>query len=1016
MPLIIKPSRLGIMTKVEPQRSGGTFVVTALGLFPLHDPSDFLNDQALWPMAAKEMPPGAVLDIGSAKFRGEILLAGHAAAPEGQSVQAMAVGVSVANTTIDLAIFGDRYWMPTDAGMVFTPPKPFTTMPIAPDRAFGGPGHPQNPAGRGFNATVRMHNTGEAVLLPNVEHRQHLIRHVNDAPPPAWVGPADLASPERIKLAGTYDTHWLKTIHPGFPPDVDPRLFSLAPAHQQISGFFQGDEPFHAVGMSPQHPNIKSALPGFRVRCLLDRMSAPAGLCELGMRIDTLWFFAGAGMGIVIYRGAIAIADPDARDIRAVLLAYERMGDAPRPASHYAGIIEARLDREKAINFLLADHLLSPAPDPEEVARRTALREDYNRQVLTQFHDSQTWFARKKATEAGVPLALLPDIPPPDPLPFLLPTPDEMKRGEVNIAEIMDAADKAFKDMTARYGPLQEQLKAGGVQAFLRDPQSLLDSLLPPEQTTPFKEQLDHSLSRSLIPEAPAGLAPDMQVRLDALRDRFPVALDAFLVDEEEALRDACARFDTSIGAQILTRVRDGLASAQTTSLPEAPVGSSNQTTLPAAVDGLLKFLAEEKSPAGAALEKLGAEDPHASRMLHNMLDRLQGIEDSPAKAAPANPQFQVAASLQAASEMVDESGERLDDGLAQLRRISLMPAFPEQPLPAGAAQRFGAYIMTRFGAGERLSGRDLAGANLRGVDFSGQDLSGTFFENADLTGARLTQARCAKAVFAGARLDGADFSRADLTQANLAKASARGASFVGASMEKIVSLETDFEQADLSSVKLADAQLFSVRLSGARLQAAFLSRVVVINGVLERLSAEGAALEECQFVETKLSGSIFARGRLHRCIFVACPAARLDMSQANLDDSIFLGGTDLTQGRFDEAQGEKSTWHGVTLTGASFTYGSFNQATFGESDLSQASFRLASLKRSLFGSAKMTGADLHGANLLEAQLRRADLTGALLRSANLYSADLSMAELTAADFTDANIAKTYLMVPADAH
>ncbi len=310
-------------------------------------------------MAAKEMAPGAVLDLGSAKFRGEILLAGHAVAPEGQSAQAMAVGVSIANTTIDLAVFGDRYWMPTDNGMVFTPPKPFTTMPIAPDRAFGGPGHPQNPTGRGFNATARMHSNGEVVRLPNIEHRQHLIRHVNDTPPPAWVGPVDLASPERIKLAGTYDSHWLKNIHPGFPSDVDPRLFSPAPPYQQVSGFFQGNEPFHAVGMSPQHPNIKSALPGFRVRRLLDRTSAPRrGWRELGMRIDTLWFFAGVGMGIVIYRGAIAIADPDARDIRAVLLAYERMGDASSRRFNLCRNYRSQARPREAINFLLADHLL----------------------------------------------------------------------------------------------------------------------------------------------------------------------------------------------------------------------------------------------------------------------------------------------------------------------------------------------------------------------------------------------------------------------------------------------------------------------------------------------------------------------------------------------------------------------------------------------------------------------------------------------------------------------------------
>jgi hypothetical protein len=274
MPVIIKPSRLGIMTKIEPQKSGGIFVVSALSLFRLHDPSELLTDQALWPMAAKEVPPGSFLDAGSAKVQGELLLGGHASAPKGNSVQAMSVGVAIAGRVIELAVFGDRYWMPQRNGVVFTEPKPFAVMPITPDRAFGGPGFAPNQAGRGFNASARIVG-GDAVLLPNIEYRHDLLRHVDQVPRPALVGPADLAAPERRRLAGTYDSDWLKNYHPGLPPDADLHIYNMAPDDQRIGGYFEPGMPFHAVGMSAQHPDINNRLPLFRVRCLLAHHRPP---------------------------------------------------------------------------------------------------------------------------------------------------------------------------------------------------------------------------------------------------------------------------------------------------------------------------------------------------------------------------------------------------------------------------------------------------------------------------------------------------------------------------------------------------------------------------------------------------------------------------------------------------------------------------------------------------------------------------------------------------------------------
>lgn len=1012
MPVIIKPSRLGIMTKVEPQKYGGIFVVSALGLFRLHDPSEFLSDQALWPMAAKEVPPGSFLDTGSAKVQGEILLGGHASAPNGGTVQAMSVGVAIADKVIDLAVFGDRYWMPQRNGTVFTEPKPFAVMPITPDRAFGGPGFTANQAGRGFNAAQRIVG-GEAVLLPNIEYRKELIRHVDQVPRPALVGPIDLASPERTKLAGTYDNDWLKNYHPGLPPDADLHIYNMAPEDQRIAGYFEPGMPFHAVGMSAQYAEVKNRLPSFRVRCLLERTSSPAGLNELQMRLDTVWFIAGEGMGIVIYRGATPIADSDALDVKGVLLAYERTGDAPRPTAHYAEVMAARVKREPDPKFLLPDAMLSPPLDPDEAERRRCLREAYNRELVTKFHDAQVWFARKKAAEAGIPPHLVPDIPPPTPPPFLLPTPDELARGDVNLAEMIDGVEQYRRETLDRLRPLLDKMSQDPT-ALVRNPDAALDAVMPPDRAQATKDAIAKAMSPDLALER-EGMPEDVRARLAQIAERLPVSFDAPTEDSEEAFQEACDRFATSAGAQLLQDARAALDNPKLAQLPPRPEPTDANRNVASLLDEILKSQPEAKQRKDAVDAELrnsgltaGGQPLSVDRMLGALADIKPPASEIAAGDEPA------AKGVATAYVALDDNQARLDQGLAQVRQIAPSPTFPPQPLSAPTAARFGAHVLTRFGAGESLAERDMAGADLRGTDLSGIDLSGAFLERANLNGVKLTQARCTKTVFAGAHLDEADLSGADLSQANLSQATARGASFRGARMEKFVSLHSDLTAADLTGARLVEANMPFARLTGAKLRQATLIKIAFVKGVMDHLDADGANLEECNFIEMSLAASRFAGARLFRNVFLSCKLPGVRMEQSDLEQSIFLAGTDVAGGRFTGAKGFKTTWQGVMLAGADFSGASFDRATFGDADLSRASLRLASLKHCLFGKAKLTGVDLFGANLLEAQLRRADLSGASLRSANLYSADFTQTALTAADLSGANTAKTYLMLPTD--
>jgi hypothetical protein len=237
-----------------------------------------------------------------------------------------------------VAVVGDRYWQIGGASFTQTEPKPFLAMRLDPARAFGGAGHADNPKGVGFKSAERI-TARLPAPLPNIERPERMIRTIDDSPPPALIGPIDLASPKRRRFAGTYDAAWIANNAPGLPDDVDPRFFLLAPAEQVFPTFLNGGESFALSGFCKDHPTLHGTLPDFRVRAFLARRpkgpDAPGELAEVAMRIDTLWLVAGARRGILVYRGALPVEDIDADDLSHVMLAYERGAEAPRPFDHY---------------------------------------------------------------------------------------------------------------------------------------------------------------------------------------------------------------------------------------------------------------------------------------------------------------------------------------------------------------------------------------------------------------------------------------------------------------------------------------------------------------------------------------------------------------------------------------------------------------------------------------------------------------------------------------------------------
>jgi hypothetical protein len=193
-------------------------------------------------------------DLVLTKTTTDIVVLGHAYAPDATPVEQIDAGFRVGPVRKLLRVFGDRTW----DGSAPTPPQPFLEMPLVYERAFGGKdarsATPErdwewrNPVGTGFG-TSRGNLQG--IPVANIEYPDQLIRSWRDHPDPAGFGPVAGHWQPRAGLAGTYDEQWLKERQPLLPQDFNERFFQAAPVDQQAPGFLRGGEPVVLLRLTP---------------------------------------------------------------------------------------------------------------------------------------------------------------------------------------------------------------------------------------------------------------------------------------------------------------------------------------------------------------------------------------------------------------------------------------------------------------------------------------------------------------------------------------------------------------------------------------------------------------------------------------------------------------------------------------------------------------------------------------------------------------------------------------------
>lgn len=1049
MAVIIKPRSLGIMTKVERTPPSASLVVSAYGLFRLAAPDRlrFESEQALWLMTAKEVPPGAIFDIGMPKPAAEILIGGHAAAPGGVPTQRMGLSWTVGGLGKSLLVTGDRSWRLANATVVATEPTPFVQMPLTRARCFGGEDHPLNIEGTGFKARERI-MARKAVALPNIEVPEQAIRSFTDSPEPARFGPMPIDAKERLRHTGTYDAAWLKTRAPALAADADPRLFLFAPDDQRWPGYLAGGEHYHLQNFCADAPSIEGVLPDFRVRCFVGWTDREKPVAEVSLRIDTLWLFAGAGRGVLIYRGALPIDDFEAADVADIMLAYEG-ADEDLPVAHHLTTRALRTDPERAYRYAFAEHQLTPARPKAMCDARQAARQARSLERQAKRTADSLWLQRKMWLQSGLPEELWPPpweaAPAAEDLP--LPLPEEIETGEVDLGELLDALE-AIQDKTeaefdaaiARQAPLQAVVaKFGSGEADTNDIDHLFDVLGQPDVPAALDAALTKLPEASSLPAEAGAVAKDLE-GLAALKDwRGAMQAGPPVVDEAEQLAKARARFLGLPEGSPLSELRKQLNLPNLTwpEIGELP-GLDRPPGEPPDIEAHF----------AQAIELMEQSDEIAASSAESVKEGVDEIDGALRKAfpnlhAPAGGRLSVIAALQRLSPPVevqpqtpaealalakstlasvpsqietaiDAAESALSEAVVALRRMSPAPTAPDLPLSPAVARSFASLILAEARAGLSLAGRDLAGADLAHADLSGLDFSGAMLEGARLDGARLIGANLSGATLCGGSLLRADLSGCNLTETNLAKAVATGTRFDRARLSDANLLDAAFSEASFDDADLHDLTALTVPFDGASFRRARLARCVFMRSPLARSNWTGADVEQVQITDADCAGITLASASLRDVAFVKVEAVGADFQDAQFTNVAFAGETNLEGARFDRLVAERLSFQKASLKSANFERGRMDGVCFVETDLSRANLRAASLKRALLARNDLRGADLTVANLFEAQFNRADLRNARLWGANLYGADLADARLTGADLTRANLAGTVLAVPSD--
>ncbi|WP_437592526.1 DUF2169 family type VI secretion system accessory protein [Sorangium sp. So ce1000] len=677
-----------------------------------------------------------------------VLVRGHAAAPAGTTATALSVRVALFREdrwVLDkvLHVYGDRTREAPE-------PRPFSLMPLAYERAHGGPHVDANPVG-----------VGAGTALPNI---------VDPADPtkPAGVGPvAGHWAPRRGLLARDRAPDLSA---PELEDSFDFHYFVAAPADQQLE-FFRGDEWILLEGLHPHCPRIQSCLPSTRGLARLHR-SGPGG-DDHGQPIelvaDTLTIDADRLLCSLIWRGNIALLP----------------GDVPARMRVVAGV---ELAGRPLVWPPAAGSLAITAPERAPAAGGAALPAGHwsvvTQQVAPRLSPPPLPFSQPQEPHwSVVTQQVAPRLSPP-PLPFSQPQEPHWSVVTQQVAPLLSPPPLPF--LPAPEPPPRPE---------------------PPPGSVPFAMPFAHAGPEASLPEPPAPVQPPLggldetHPAVDQPPPRTqppPAALDEAAAPDEAAAVAALMPPRTQPPPAALD---EAAVVAELTPPPAAAEPEPEARGLRAAVLARLKSGQPlyDLELAGAELEGIDWSGASLERL------NLAGAALARCNFASAR----LARANLSGADLTGASFQAADLTRADLSRATLDRAALSSAILTNADLTSARGSHARFD-GAALDGADLRQArlieavfdraSLADVNGSKADISRSSFVSANLARAILRAAKLKEARLPCANVDGADLREADLAGANLYGVELANAKSSGAILRDVVEIPPPEEDINVSS------------------------------------------------------------------------------------------------------------------------------------------------------------------------------------------------------------------------
>ena len=216
----------------------------------------------------------------------DIVLTGHAYAPQGRPVKSMVVQLAIGGFRKSMFVYGDRRCSPRGG---VSEPAEFTKMPLCWERAAGGAGT-SNPVGIAAGSA----------WMPNFQPFQ--LTNTMTQIPPIGMGPIAPQWPERMQRLGAQALKWdhLQWASRPLPRDIDAGYFNCAPLDQQVSQIDIMDA-IELENILAEYPHMRTRLQAGVPQAILYSHSTQQ---TLNLRCDTVWIDTDRGICCVTWRGS----------------------------------------------------------------------------------------------------------------------------------------------------------------------------------------------------------------------------------------------------------------------------------------------------------------------------------------------------------------------------------------------------------------------------------------------------------------------------------------------------------------------------------------------------------------------------------------------------------------------------------------------------------------------------------------------------------------------------------------